>query len=144
NDAYNVNEGGTLSVPAPGVLANDTDVDSPTLTAVLVSSPAHAASFTFNADGSFTYVHDGSETTSDSFTYKASDGTLFSNVATVSITITPVNDAPVVTAGGTLSYTENDAATAIDTTVTVSDADTANLVGATVQISSNYANGQDI
>ena len=144
NDAYGVAEGGTLSVTAPGVLGNDTDVDSPTLTAVLVSSPIHAASFALNADGSFTYVHDGSETTTDTFTYKANDGSLDSNVATVTITITAVNDAPVITAGGTLNYTENDPASVVDNTITVSDADSANLVGATVQITSNYANGQDV
>src|SRR5204862_6911306 len=81
NDGYSVAEGGTLNVAAPGVLGNDTDPDSPILTAVLVSGPAHASSFTFNADGSFSYVHDGSETTSDSFTYKANDGLADSNVA---------------------------------------------------------------
>ena len=95
NDTATVAEGGTLNVAAPGVLANDTDPDGPTLTAILVSGPAHASSFTLNPNGSFTYVHDGSETTSDSFTYKASDGSRISNIATVSITITPVNDAPV-------------------------------------------------
>src|SRR5207244_2000392 len=112
NDAYSVNEGGTLTVAAPGVLGNDTDADGPAIHAVLVSGPAHAASFALNADGSFTYVHDGSETTSDSFTYKANDGSLDSNVATVTITINPVNDAPVanndsyaVNEGGTLSVT---------------------------------------
>ncbi|NEU06692.1 hypothetical protein GZH53_00050, partial [Flavihumibacter sp. R14] len=31
----------------------------------------------------------------DSFTYKVSDGTLESNIATVTLTVTPVNDAPV-------------------------------------------------
>ncbi len=109
NDSYTVAEGGTLNVSAPGVLGNDTDVDSPSLTAVLVSGPAHGA-LTFNGDGSFTYIHDGSETTSDSFTYKANDGAADSNVATVSITITPVNDPPVanndsytVAEGGTLT-----------------------------------------
>jgi VCBS repeat-containing protein len=144
NDGYFVNEGGTISPPAPGVLGNDTDADSPTLTAVLVSGPTHAASFVLNADGSFTYVHDGTETTSDTFTYKASDGSAFSNVATVNITITLVNDAPVVTAGGTLTFTEGDPATVIDNSITVSDSDSANLVGATVTISANYANGQDV
>src|SRR5205085_4635547 len=114
NDSYNVNEGGTLSVSAPGVLGNDTDVDSGSLTAVLVSAPSHASSFSLNANGSFTYVHDGSETTSDTFTYNATDGTLDSNVATVTITVNPVNDAPVITAGGKMTYAETDAATAID------------------------------
>jgi len=112
NDSYSVNEGGTLNIAAPGVLVNDTDIDSPSIHAVLVSGPAHAASFTLNADGSFTYVHDGSETTSDAFTYKANDGSLDSNVATVSITINAVNDPPVanndsygVNEGGTLTVT---------------------------------------
>jgi VCBS repeat-containing protein len=113
NDNYSVNEGGTINYAAPGVLANDTDTDGPTMAAVLVSGPLHASSFVLNPDGSFVYVHDGSETTSDSFTYKANDGTLDSNVATASITIVPVNDAPVavndtrgpVAEGGTLNGT---------------------------------------
>jgi VCBS repeat-containing protein len=110
NDSYTVAEGGTINLVAPGVLANDSDPDGPAMTAVLVSGPAHASSFTLNPDGSFIYVHDGGESTSDSFTYRASDGTLQSNLATVSITITPVNDAPVanndaytVAEGGTLN-----------------------------------------
>jgi VCBS repeat-containing protein len=144
NDAYAVNEGGTINAVAPGVLGNDTDVDSPTLTAVLVSGPTHAASFALNANGSFTYVHDGSETTSDTFSYKASDGSAFSNIATVTITVTLVNDAPVVTAGGTLTFTEGDPATVIDNTITISDSDSPNLTGATVTISGNYASGQDV
>src|SRR5207237_945227 len=52
-DAYTLDEDTALTVPAPGVLANDTDIDSPTLTAELVSGPAHAQSFTLNGDGSF-------------------------------------------------------------------------------------------
>ena len=49
-----------------------------------------------NLNGSFDYVHDGSETLSDSFTYYANDGISNSNIATVTITINPINDAPVV------------------------------------------------
>ena len=110
NDNYTVAEGGTINFAAPGVLANDTDPDGPSMAAVLVSGPANASSFVLNPNGSFIYVHNGGETTSDSFTYKVSDGSLDSNVATVSITITPVNDAPVanndaysVNEGGTLN-----------------------------------------
>lgn len=66
-----------------------------------------------NADGSFTYVHNGSETLTDSFTYRVSDGINLSNLATVSLTITPTNDAPVIAAiapqtveqGRTLTFT---------------------------------------
>ncbi|MCA6125559.1 cadherin domain-containing protein [Bradyrhizobium sp. WSM 1704] len=74
----------------------------------------------------------------------ANDGTLDSSPVTGTINVTPVNDPPSVTAGHTLSYTENQAATAIDPAITVSDLDSANLIGATVQITGNYANGQDI
>ncbi|WP_395706332.1 beta strand repeat-containing protein [Casimicrobium huifangae] len=60
------------------------------------------------------------------------------------INVTPVNDAPVLTAGATLAYTENGPAAVIDNTITITDIDSANLVGATVVISGNYQNGQDV
>jgi hypothetical protein len=63
-------EGATLTVPAPGVIGNDTNVVG-TTTLVLVPGPAQAAAFTLNPDGSFTYTHNGSESPlSDSFTYR--------------------------------------------------------------------------
>ena len=74
DDAYGVSEGATLTVPAPGVLDGDTDVDS-SITAVLATGPLRASAFTLNADGSFNYTHDGSETTTDTF-YRAFDGAL--------------------------------------------------------------------
>ena len=86
-------------------------------------------------------------TTARTVTWRVNDGAgsnNLSNQPTSTINITAVNDAPVVTAGGTLNYTENQAATAIDTTITVADPDSANLTGATVQITANYANGDDV
>src|SRR5205807_9404408 len=77
-DAYTTNEDTALTVAvASGVLSNDSDADGDTLTATLAtlaSGPAHAASFTLNADGSFSYTPAANYNGSDSFTYKASDG----------------------------------------------------------------------
>ena len=94
NNSYSTNEDTPLTVNAPGVLGNDTDVESSTLTAVLVSGPAHGT-LTLNANGSFTYTPAANYNGSDTFTYKANDGSLDSNMVTVSLTVTAVNDAPV-------------------------------------------------
>src|SRR5204862_69845 len=83
-----------LNVSSPGVLTNDTDVDGNSLTAVQVAAPSHGT-LTLNSNGSFTYTPDLNYNGPDSFSYKANDGQTDSNVATVSITIRPVNDRPV-------------------------------------------------
>jgi hypothetical protein len=95
---------------------------------------------------SVTYVNtsDNPSGAARTVTITANDGILNSTPATDTINVTPVNDAPVVTAGHTLNYTENQAATAIDTALAVSDVDSANLASATVQITGNYVNGQDV
>jgi hypothetical protein len=79
-------------------------------------------------------------------TFNVNDGAADSNLLTRNITVTAVNDAPVLAAieGTALAYTENDAATAITSTTTASDPDNANLAGATIQITGNYQNGQDV
>ena len=95
DDSYSTVEDTALTVPAStGVLANDTDADEDSLAAVLDVGPAHAASFTLNADGSFSYTPSADFNGSDSFTYKADDGTDRSEVATATITIDPANDKP--------------------------------------------------
>ena len=89
-----MNEGATYVGPSADTLGNDTDAEFDPLTVTLVSGPAHGT-LVLNPDGSFTYTHDGSETVSDSFQYLVNDGSLDSNVATVNITVIPVNDAPI-------------------------------------------------
>src|SRR5205814_1367465 len=98
NNSYSTDEDTALTVAAPGVLGNDTDVDSPTLTAVLVAGPSHGT-LTLNANGSFTYTPSANYNGADSFSYKDNDGAADSNVATVALTINAVNDAPVANAG---------------------------------------------
>jgi len=95
NDAYSTRKGTALSVnAASGVLANDTDPDGNPLTAALVSNPAHGT-VALSPNGSFMYTPAANFTGTDTFTYRANDGTLNSNTATVSITVTTVNSAPV-------------------------------------------------
>ena len=130
-DSYSVNEGDTLTVPAAGVLSNDTDADGNTLTAILVASPSNSATFTLNSDGSFNYTHDGSETTEDSFTYVANDGIVDSATATVTITVNPLNDAPSITSDAVTAVDEDVLYTYI---VTTTDPDAADSVTVSASI----------
>jgi hypothetical protein len=92
---YTIEEGGSIAGEF-NVLDNDSDPEGQALTAVLVDPPLNSSLFELRPDGTFDYTHDGFETTEDSFTYRASDGVLQSDAATVSITITPVNDPPTI------------------------------------------------
>src|SRR2546423_1118591 len=66
-----------------------------------------------------------------------------SNIATSTVHVTPVNDHSIVSAGAALSYTENQPATAIDGTVTISDVDSTTLTGATVSIGTGFVAAED-
>src|SRR5262249_53344864 len=70
-----------------------TDPDGDALTYALVAGTAHGT-IVLNSGGTFTYTPGDGYHGPDSFTIRASDGTATSNVATQSITIDPVNDAP--------------------------------------------------
>jgi VCBS repeat-containing protein len=88
NDAETTSAGTALALPAPGVLAFSYDGDDDPLTAVLIAGPANAASFSLNADGSYSYTPAPGFTGTDSFTYAANDGLTNSAPATVTITVT--------------------------------------------------------
>src|SRR4029079_7260460 len=91
---YTIGKNGTLNQTAPGILANDSDLDGDSLTANKVTDPAHG-SVTLNTDGSFTYTPVSNYFGADSFTYQASDGTASSTVATVNLSVTNINRTPV-------------------------------------------------
>jgi hypothetical protein len=97
DDGYSTVENTTLTVSAPGVLADDSDAEGNPLTAMLVDD-ASSGQLTLNADGSFVYVPAPGFSGSDSFTYEANDGQSNSNLATVTIEVMP--DADRVFASG--------------------------------------------
>ncbi|MEW6359822.1 MAG: Ig-like domain-containing protein [Planctomycetota bacterium] len=119
NDEGETNEDTILNVAASGVLANDTDPDtgdSLNVTGYDALS-AQGATVFVNADGSFSYDPTGAsalqslaagESVVDTFSYTVSDDFGGSDTATVSITITGVNDAP--TANGDSGSTNEDSA----------------------------------
>lgn len=94
NDMYSAVEDTALTRSAPGVLANDSDIEGNPLTAAIAAGPAHG-SLVLNSDGSFTYTPNSDFAGTDWFTYVANDANTDSADATVTITVTPVNDAPV-------------------------------------------------
>lgn len=97
-DSYTTSVSTHLTVAAPGVLANDTDPQSHPLTAVIGATPAHGT-VTLNANGSFTYKPVTGYSGTDSFTYQANDGSLASNVATVSIHVSPPGSSTLANGG---------------------------------------------
>ena len=94
DDFYSVNEDSLLTVQPLGVLLNDTNTNSNTFTSILQANVVFG-NLTLNSDGSFSYQPDPNFDSIDSFTYAANNGTHNSNNATVTISVTPVNDTPI-------------------------------------------------
>ena len=106
-DNFTVNEGSTTNL---NLAANDTDADDGLdLTSIAIVSGPTNGSLVVNLNGTVDYTHDGSETIADSFTYTIDDvAGVTSNTVTVSLTVTPQNDAPVAVAD---SFTVNEGST---------------------------------
>jgi len=142
DDSYMVNED-TSPVTFSNVLANDSDPDpGTTLIITGVTQPANgtvtftSASVTFTPAAGFTGV--------TSFTYTISDGNGGSDTGTVTVTVVPVNDAPVLTtSGGNTSFTAGGSAVAVDGFLTISDVDNTTLASGTVSITSGLTSSQD-
>jgi VCBS repeat-containing protein len=137
NDVYWVSEDTARNIfGAKGLLANDTDVDGDSLTVMLVTTPSHGT-LTLERDGSFTYIPAANYFGGDSFTYRTRDGFGLSLPASVSLTIVPVNDAPVVDSLGNTAFFEG---TGMSLTGSFSDADPGNSWTATV----DYGDGSEV
>ncbi|MBA4148597.1 MAG: cadherin-like domain-containing protein [Verrucomicrobia bacterium] len=109
NDSYATPKDTALTVPAPGVLANDEDEGNNSLTAVLSSIPKHGT-VNLQPDGSFVYTPEAGYTGSDEFRYRAYNGSTYSLFATVTLQITASNAAPTDILLSNNSVAENQAA----------------------------------
>ena len=103
DDVASVDEDDSVTIPAPGVLSNDTDPDMDPLAAnpTLISDPVNGGTVMLNADGSFTYTPLANFSGMDTFSYEVCDVTVVEpqplcDTADVVITINPTNDPPVV------------------------------------------------
>jgi VCBS repeat-containing protein len=137
DDSYSIDEDDQLFVPANlGVLANDTDPEGDTLTAIKVTNPSHGQ-LSFGSNGFFTYVPSANFSGTDSFIYKARDGVLDSNIVTVTITVSPVNDSPIANSD-TATVVEDSGANGIDV---LANDNTGSDTGETITITAVTASG---
>jgi VCBS repeat-containing protein len=126
-DNYTTDYRTALNVPAPGVLANDSDPEGKALTAELTAGPAHGT-VTLNLNGSFLYTPASDYSGSDSFTYRAYDGALYSAATTVSITIKPAPTTDTVTIKSA-TYTMRKQLLAVEATSTAAPTAKLEVVG---------------
>jgi VCBS repeat-containing protein len=127
DDTYSVIEGGTLTIAAPGFLANDFDPDGDTFLAQFYSPFLTGVSA--NVNGGFTYVHDGAEVASVFFGIIIRDAGGLDSVRAeiITINIVPVDDnTPVVIGTFNGSVTEGNVGDAVVTAsnnISITDAD---------------------
>lgn len=100
-DSYNMLEGASLTISAPGVLANDDDGDGgapgTNITAALAEAPSIPGAFSLGNDGSISFTPTDPEYNGPvTFTYTVTDNDDFltSTPATTTITVGAVNDTP--------------------------------------------------
>ena len=127
DQSVNTNEDTPVDITLTG-----SDPDGDTLIYTVVSNPSNGS---LNGTApSLTYIPNPNHNSSDSFTFKVNDGKVDSNIATVSITVNPVNDPPV--ADDQSVSTDEDAS--VNITLTGSDPDGDPL---TYTVVSNPSNG---
>ena len=108
-----------------------TDADGESLIYTVVNGPTNGT--LSGTAPNLTYTPNANFHGTDSFTFKANDGTIDSNTATVTITVTAVNDAPVAEAQSATTLED----TAIEITLVATDADGDTLTYTVVDVPTN-------
>jgi VCBS repeat-containing protein len=135
NTGLTVNEGATTTITNTMLSASDEESDDSTLEYTITTVPENGyientdsigtaiTSFTQQNidDGKIRYVHDGSETTTDSFVYKISDGGAELTGQIFAITLSPVNDTPVIISNTGLRVNEEETITITNNMLSASD-----------------------
>jgi len=134
-----VDEGADYVLTGADLGATDADGDPVTFQVSGVSNGTvlvnGTAASSFTAADTVTFRHDGSETTTAGFDVTASDGSATTAPQRFSVSVTPVNDAPILSgAGAPVTYVENAAALLIVPAITLGDVDSATLASARIEI----------
>ncbi len=107
------------------VLENDTDIDGDSLIVTDVSVPEHGSA-SIDQNTRIIYTPAANWSGNDSFTYTISDGNGGTSQATVRVSVSPVNDAPVVSDIPDQTINEGETFATIDLDQYVSDVDNSN------------------
>jgi hypothetical protein len=113
NDVLVAAEDVARVIPAGELVANDTDPDGDAVTVVITTGPSHGTLIQ-NADGSLTYQSDENYNGADSFVYQPSDGQALGSAATVSLSVSPINDPPTFQAGNNQQADDDGGAVQVD------------------------------
>jgi uncharacterized repeat protein (TIGR01451 family) len=127
-DTYNATKDTALSIPAPGVLANDTGTPAPTAQPIAAGATTQGGSVTLNANGSFNYTPPAGFQGADTFTYTATNGLTPDDTATVTIN---VDAGPAVT---TTSPTNGATNVAMNSNITVNFSEPVNATTSSFSI----------
>jgi hypothetical protein len=127
-------------VPQNGIVSN---FDAATGTLTLVGNASIASYQAVLRSVAYLNTSGSPNTATRTVQFSVRDNALTSNIATRTIQIIPVDSPPVLTTSrGALSYTENAGQVAVDPQLTIVDADSQTLAGATVQLQ-GYLPDQD-
>ena len=132
-------------IRAADLLAGASDVDGDTLSITGLHVTAGGGTLTDLGDGTYRYTPARDANGPVRLGYSIDDGHGGSVAQTASFSVTPVNDAPVLTfSGEPLDYVENAPPLVLAESIGVEDVDSLRLGGASVRIASGFHAGEDV